>query len=280
MNNKMKKSFQFFILIFISAFSICIYSQNSIPSLGPAPYVDNSNIQPPVFESAVGTRDWLYLSSTPTYQFGKGFLNTCTQTNIGSPYTVTFPGGLVNKGGTIYMWNQSSPYQVYTIDTVTGTHTLVVNVTGVPLTNWTGLTWDASSSTWYGVGSSLTQSQIFTLNMTTGVCTLRGTPTSRCPGAISLSCAPNGSLFSLDIVGDSLYKWDGNTGVAALVGPLGANINFGQDAQFDLHDGKLMGALYVTGSELHIIDTTTGTIGASLCTYPAQMTGIAMANPP
>src|SRR5205085_6293239 len=256
MNNKMKKSFQFFILIFISAFSICIYSQNSIPSLGPAPYVDNSNIQPPVFESAVGTRDWLYLSSTPTYQFGKGFLNTCTQTNIGSPYTVTFPGGLVNKGGTIYMWNQSSPYQVYTIDTVTGVHTLVVNCTGIPLTNWTGLTWDASSSTWYGVGSSITQSQIFTLNIGTGVATVIGSPSSTCAGAISLSCSPAGTLFSVDIVADNLYKWNKTTGVATLVGPLGVNANFGQDAQFDYTDGKLYWAAYTTGPELRIFDTT------------------------
>jgi len=251
-----------------------INAQDVPTSIGPAPVQDYRNVPNTGNDLAVGSRCWLYLSSSPTFQFQKAFLESCTATNIGSPFTVTFPGGLVNKGGTIYTWNQSSPYQIYSIDTVTGVHTLLINATGVVLTNWTGMTWDGT--TMYGVGTSLSASQIFTVNMTTGVCTPIGAPSATCAGAIFLSGMPStSSLFSADIVLDNLYKWNKTTGVATIVGPLGGNANFGQDAQFDQADGKLYWASYITGPALRTIDTTTGG-GVQLCTYTAQMTGIAM----
>lgn len=251
-------------------------SQYNIPSAGPAPFVYNNSPQSQVFDAMIGTRYFSQISSSPTFQFGKAFLETCTITNIGAPFTITFPGGLLYRNGAVYTWNQSSPYQLWSIDTVTGVHTLVFNVTGVPLTNFTGMTWDGT--TVYGVATNLTQSQIFTVNMTTGVCTPLGIASTVCAGAISISGRKDYrlGLFAIDIVGDNLYRVNKIMGAFTLVGSLGVDANFGQDAQFDNNDGKLYWMAYTTGPELRRIDTATGTSSVVLCTYTAQGTGIAM----
>jgi hypothetical protein len=147
-------------------------------------------------------------------------------------------------------------------------------MTGVPQANFTGMTWDGT--TMYGVSSSISVSQIFTINMTTGVCTPIGAPTATCAGAILLAGRNlvGAGLFSVDIVLDNLYRWNKTTGAVTLVGPLGGNANFGQDGQFDNSDGKLYWMSYITGPALRTIDTVTGG-GVQLCTYLAQATGIA-----
>jgi hypothetical protein len=149
-------------------------------------------------------------------------------------------------------------------------------MTGVPHANLTGMCWDGT--TMYGVSTSLSQSQIFTINMTTGVCTPLGTPSGACAGAISLlgRIGTNYSLFSLDIVADNLYKWNKTTGVPTLVGPLGQNINFAQDGNVDPNDFTFYNMTYITGSELRKIDTSTGLLGPPLCAYTTQGVGIAL----
>lgn len=227
------KTFRLFLglFIFIAAFGGNVFSQDAAPSVGPAPYVYNKAPQSPIFDAAVGTRYFSQISSTPTFQFGKAFLETCTITNIGAPFTITFPGGLVNKGGTIYTYNQSSPFQLWSIDTVTGVHTLVFNMTGVPQANFTGMCWDGT--TMYGLSTSLTRSQIFTVNMNTGVCTPLGIQSTLCAGGITLLGRPGSrySLFVMDIVSDNLFKVNKTTGIFSLVGPLGLDINFGQGSK-------------------------------------------------
>ncbi len=254
---------------------VTMVSAQDAPSVGPAPYVYNKTPQSPIFDAAVGTRYFSQISSSPTFQFGKAFLESCTITNIGAPFTITFPGGLVYRNGTVYTYNQSSPFQLWSIDTVTGVHTLVFNMTGVPQANFTGMCWDGT--TMYGVSTSITQSQIFTINMTTGVCTPLGTASATCAGAISLlgRAGAQYSLFSTDIVADNLYKWNKTTGAVTLVGPLGQNINFGQDGGVDPTDNTFYTMCYTTGPELRKIDTTTGALGPVLCTYLAQATGMA-----
>lgn len=252
-------------------------AQDAPVSLGPAPYSIVNTHQDPV-PFAVGTRAFTQISSTPTFQFGKSFLESCTITNIGAPFTITFPGGLLYRNGTVYTWNQSSPFQLWSIDTVTGVHTLVVNLTGVPQANLTGMYWDGTDV--YGVSSSLAVSQIFTVNIATGVCTPIGSASATCAGAIFLTgrYGTGYSAFSVDIVLDNLYKWNKSTGVATLVGPIGGNANFGQDACFDNTDNVLYWMSYTTGPQLRKIDTATGIAGPVLCTYSNQATGIVCPN--
>lgn len=269
----MKKLLSVFLAVF--AFASLTFSQESIHSVGPAPFNNVGQIYTGEQMDAIGTRAFTQISSSPTFQFGKSFMESCTITNIGSPFTITFPGGLVMRNGVVYTWNQSSPFQLWSIDTVTGTHTLVFNMTGVPQANFTGMTWDGT--TMYGVSTSITASQIFSVNMSTGVCTPIGTAQALCAGAIELLGRPGAqySLFAPDIVADNLYKFNKLTGVAALVGPLGQNINFGQGGSADPNDNTFYMMAYTTGPELRKLDTATGSLGPVLCTYLAQATGLA-----
>ncbi len=265
-----------FSLLFAVIALVAVTNAQDVPhSVGLAP-VENM-VQAPVEAQfdAIGTRAFTQISSSPTFQFGKLFMESCTPTNIGAPFTITFPGGLMYRNGLVYTWNQSSPFQLWSIDTVSGIHTLVFNMTGVPQTNFTGMCWDGT--TVYGMSTSITQSQIFSINMTTGVCTPIGSASAVCAGGITLLGRPGAqySLFATDIVADNCYKVNKITGVFTLVGPLGQNINFGQDGGVDPADNKFYTMSYTTGPQLRVLDTTTGTLGPILCTYTAQATGLA-----
>ncbi len=271
------------ITIFLIILNITfLFSQPEKHSVGRAPANDNLPLVIQRNDFAIGTRAFVQIASSTNFQFGKLFMESCTPTPIGVAMPITFPGGLVERNGVIYTWNQSAPFQLWAIDTVVATQTLVFNMTGVPQSNLTGMCWDGT--TMYGVSTSITASQIFTVNMTTGVCTPLGTASSVCAGAISLMGVRNAanSLFSLDIVADNCYKWNKSTGAVTLVGSLTQLINFGQDGGVDPNDNKFYCMAYTTASQLRILDTTTGALGPALCTYNAQGTGIAMisSNPP
>jgi hypothetical protein len=269
----MKRLFSLFFAVF--ALVAMTNAQDAPHSVGPAPVNNVGQNYTGEQMDAIGTRYFSQISSSPTFQIGKAFLESCTITNIGAPFTITFPGGLMLRNGILYTYNQSSPFQLWSVDTVTGVHTLVFNMTGVPQANFTGMAWDGT--TVYGMSTSITASQIFSINMTTGVCTPIGTASAVCAGGITLLGRPGAqySLFALDIVADNLYKVNKTTGVFTLVGPLGANLNFGQDGGVDPNDNTFYGMVYATGPELRKVDTTTGTLGPILCTYTAQATGMA-----
>jgi len=266
-----------FLSLFFAVFALVAMTnaQDQQHSVGQAPVNNVGQTYTGEQTDAIGTRYFTQISSTPTFQIGKAFLESCTITNIGAPFTITFPGGLMFRNGILYTYNQSSPFQLWSVDTVTGVHTLVFNMTGVPQANFTGMAWDGT--TVYGMSTSITQSQIFTINMTTGVCTPIGSASAVCAGGITLLGRPGAqySLFALDIVADNLYKVNKTTGVFTLVGPLGQNINFGQDGGVDPNDNKFYAMAYTTGPQLRVVDTTTGTLGPVLCSYLAQATGMA-----
>jgi subtilisin-like proprotein convertase family protein len=260
--------------ICIFLFNTTVYSQTQVHSVGPAPVVENVKPQVQDFDRQIGTRTFTQHSISSSFQFGKSFMESCTITNIGPPFAFSFSGGLMYRNGIVYTWNQSAPYQLYSVDTVTGAHTLVFNITGVPMANLTGMCWDGFSV--YGLATNLSTSQIFTINMTTGVCTPIGTPQAACAGGIMLlgRIGAQYSLFVPDIVADNLYKFNKTTGAATLIGPLGININFGQDGSVDPNDNIMYAAFYTTESQLRKIDTTGG-VGPVLCTYTGQVTGLA-----
>ena len=265
---------KFFSFLFAVALLVTLTNAQDVPhSLGQAPQTDiRINTEPNPF--AVGSRAFTQISSSPTFQVGKSFLEGCTITNCGAPFTITFPGGMFMRNGVLYTWNQSSPFQLWSVDTVTCVHTLVFNMTGVPSANFTGMCWDGT--TLYGISTTITNSQIFSVNTTTGVCTPIGAASTTCPGAINLMgrIGAQYSLFVVDIVNNNLYKVLKGTGVFSLVGPLGADPNFGQDGTVDPADNAFYWMAYTTGPQLRKLDTATGS-STLLCSYLAQATGIA-----
>jgi hypothetical protein len=272
----MKTKITLFSIILILAIAATeLYSQDAPHSVGPAPIVNDNTPFVHQNDAAIGTRYFVQVSSSPTFTLGKAFMENCMVTNIGSPVPITFPGGLLYRNGVLYSYNQSAPYQLWSLDTVSGVTTLLFNMTGVPQTNLTGMMWDGTNV--YGLSTSITQSQIFIINMTTGVCTPIGTPSAVCAGGIMLlgRMGAASTLYAIDIVADNSYRVNKTTGVLTLNGPLGVNINFGQDGSVDPNDNTIYVACYSTGPELRKFDTATGSFGPVLCTYSAQITGLA-----
>ncbi|MBK6993257.1 MAG: hypothetical protein IPH34_16155 [Chitinophagaceae bacterium] len=237
----------------------------NVISLGSAPAQVAAN-QDNITQADIAnplSRAFTYTNGTPagSYQFRRQSLDNATTTNIGIGDAFGFPAAsaLVTTSGRLYVVDQAAPFALYYIDTLTGVRAFVANCTGVPQANLTGMTWDPSTNVMYGISTTLTVSQIFTINITTGVCTPIGSSSAVSPGAIMLNVAPGGSLFGVDIVTDNLYRWNKTTGVPTLVGSLGYNANFGQDGHFDFSDGQYYWAAIGTGAaQLRLIDTTTG----------------------
>jgi hypothetical protein len=279
-----KKYFAIFSFAFIVAMLLFAanysYSQGDVTSVGPAPET-SMKLPPSVSNDNVlnaNNRGFVYLgANVNSFTLNKQFMGNTTVTQIGS--TITTPywiGAIARKNGVLYIMDQQTPFNIWTVDTTTGNITFLFAATGVPSASFSGMCYDHTTSTMYGVSTALnTSSQIFTINMTNGVCTPIGSPATTVQGAISLSVAPNGTLFSIDIVADVLVKWNKTTGVPTSVGSLGLAVNYGQDAAFDLSDGKLYWGCSITGPaySLQTIDTTTGT-PTSIGTYSSQPAGI------
>jgi len=248
------------------------YSQKTV-SLGAAPFqtFQSWSLQP----DYAGSRAFIYDGAAyPSMQLKKHPLgNPAASVNVGGTVSFGFPAGATvdPNTGFYYVVDQLSPYAMYRVDSITGVRTFLFNCTGITLTNLTGITWSIPNSTMYGIQSNLTSSQIFTINMTNGVCTTIGAPSAICAGAISISASRSGTLFVIDIVADNFYKVNRTTGVFTLVGPLGVNANYGQDAQFDLSDDKLYWAAYTTGPQLRLVDTASGS-STVIGSYPSQIT--------
>ncbi|MGQ0740307.1 MAG: T9SS type A sorting domain-containing protein [Bacteroidota bacterium] len=262
-----------------------VIAQEPEHSFGPAPVqqrASGSGIQtmlPDVANPA--SRGFVYHGGPGTFQLAKQTLANTTLTAIGAPVPFVFPGAAAWRTTTnqLYVIDQGAPFALYTVDTLTGARTFVANCTGVPHANFTGMTWDYSTNTMYGVSSSLAASQIFTINLTTGVCTPIGAPTAISPGCIMLNAAPGGSLFGVDLVNDQLFRWNKTTGVPTSIGPIGFNANFGQDGHFDLSDGQYYYAAYnatVGQPQLRVIDTLTGSsvLTGAYATLQVQTLGI------
>ena len=290
MTKKYSSVFSLVLFVVFSLFATNFSFSQVQKSFGPAPVSEkimHSNDVVPDNVLNANNRAFIHLSATSSHQMYKQFLANTNVTAVGSPFTgCGWPGATTRNTttGVIYICNQAAPFNIWSVDTTTGVCTQVLaSCSGIPHTNFTGLVWDHTTNTMYGCSSDITTSAIFTVNMTTGVCTPIGTSTSVCAAAISLSCAPNGTLFSVDIVGNNLYKWNKTTGVPTLVGALGVDANYGQDAAFDLSDGILYWACAAPTYSLRTIDTTTGSgtnvIGNVYTAQPSCITVIGNMGP-
>jgi len=283
-----KRYFSVFSLVLLVAFSL--FAANSFSqernSFGPAPVTEQlmqSNFSTDNVMNA-NNRGFVYISGTSSHQLNKQFMGNVTVTAVGSPFTTAGWVGAIARNtstGVLYVCNQASPFNIWSIDTTTGVCTQVIaSCTGIPHANFTGMVYDHTTGTMFGLSSDLATSAIFSINMSTGVCTPIGTSSSTCAGGIGIYCAPNGSLFVDDIVGNNLYKVSKTTGTFTLVGALGFDANYGQDGAFDLTDGILYLASAGPGNILRTCDTTTGSATNVIGTYAGQPSClIVVANP-
>ncbi|RMG66497.1 MAG: T9SS C-terminal target domain-containing protein [Bacteroidetes bacterium] len=149
--------------------------------------------------------------------------------------------------------------QLVAIDTASGSVTVVGPAGKTAGHTWTGLAFDETTGTMYGVSTDVTTSQLYTIDIATGAATPTVTVDLVLP--IWLAIDNNGLFYSMDIATDRLYTLDPSTGLATEIGPVGFNANFAQDADFDPETNELYLMSYGTGfsnSVVRLADVTTG----------------------
>ncbi|MEM7659039.1 MAG: S8 family serine peptidase [Bacteroidota bacterium] len=138
------------------------------------------------------------------------------------------------------------------VDTLTGARTYI----GALGAHFDGMTWDPTTNTMYGIDFN---GGFYTVNLATGAATAVSLGTTI--GYINLACSPSGTIYTMSIISDSLYTVNKTTGAITGVGPLGVDISFAQDMEFDPVSGILyMAALNFTlnAGELRTVDINTG----------------------
>jgi hypothetical protein len=161
-------------------------------------------------------------------------LNNGALFNIGTISTAPFPVAEEYNGNQIYRLCGDFTFGTVTPD---GQFTSLGTITGVT-GNPTGLAWNWNTQTMYVMILNASQLPVLcTLNMYTLVLTPVGTGTE---GRImAIDFADDGFLYGPSINPDNLYKINPANGSVTAVGPVGLNLNFGQDVSFDLATNQL-----------------------------------------
>ncbi|HQN69473.1 MAG TPA: carboxypeptidase-like regulatory domain-containing protein, partial [Anaerolineaceae bacterium] len=153
------------------------------------------------------------------------------------------------------------------IDTTTGDATVIKNIplpSGVAA--FTGMT--GAEGFLYVAGTDCGSfTKIYTLDLD-GTLTEYGTMnTSGC--AIDLAYIPSeNAIYTVDLLSDSLHRFDLGTKTDTVVGALGASPNYAQGMDYDETNGVLYWAAYTGQAELRVIDITTGA-SAFIGAYPS-----------
>jgi hypothetical protein len=142
-----------------------------------------------------------------------------------------------------------------TIDPRTGGRVLSGSL-GMP---FSGISFDYTSNTMFGVAWDGFASSLYSINTTNGTPTLIGQ--SEIDILVNLACDASGNLYSVGLASDYLYKLNKVTGAATAIGPVGIDLNYQQDMEFDLNTGILYMAAYnsnASSGEFRTVNKTTG----------------------
>jgi hypothetical protein len=178
------------------------------------------------------------------------------RTNIGAIGSAPFPMAEEYNGVAVYRIYNDYSFGIVGPD---GTFSSLGNLTGVTGTP-TGLAWNWTTNTMYAVLLSATNlPQLCTINLNTLVLTLVGTGTEGL--IIGMDFANDGYLYGPSLNPDNLYRIDPATGATTSMGPLGIDINFGQDVSFDLATNQLY-TVSLTAAGISTFGTYSLTTGA------------------
>mgnify|MGYP000851693774 CR=1 FL=1 len=224
------------------------------------------------------TRAFIYNAYDPSAVLPEGPAETYLQTpdmitsladQTGTSFVSAGTWGYGNKWfGAVYGDNT-----LISIDTLTGARTVIGNIgKGI-----SGMAYDFSTNTLFGVDWDGAASNLYKINILSGAATFVGS----CGSAlmINLACDLSGNLYAAAITDDNFYSIDPVTGAATIVGPLGFDAAYAQDMEFDLNSDILYMAAYnnATGGELRIVNPADGSsvlIGAFA--GDAEITGMAI----
>lgn len=162
------------------------------------------------------------------------------------------PGGYKLTGGafidgdfaTMYAvdgFGASTTNQFLRVDTATGAITPIGSAASLLGQNYSSLKYDPTTARLYASsisGDCTGTSRLWTIDKATGVPTYVGPILgTSCIAAIAIDRA--GLMYGIDLIADALYAIDKTTGNASLIGSIGFNANYAQDADFDQSTGIL-----------------------------------------
>lgn len=260
--------------------------KNRIPKSKVQHILDRINALPPSvlpFPDDKFTYDELWLlriyelqnmkkDGTSELLFNKSFVKNARTTNQFGTLPLVPPLAITNIStitNTIYCDDIAGDGKLYGIDntartlvriTPAGTVVTIGNLgAAVPTADTTtGLSWNAATDKMYLMAAN----SLYTVDLSTGLATAAASITGLSTGALPiwLEIDNAGNAFLADIANDELYKVNLTTGAATLVGPLGVNLNFAQEADFNRDTNELYMAAYVGAGVggIYKVNTTTG----------------------
>lgn len=179
---------------------------------------------------------------------------------IAAPTGEFLAGGEIVNG--VYYVGGTTTGDIFAVDLTTGALTTAIAGCG---SNITSLEVDPTTNILYGITTVCgAQTQLYQIDLAGGVCTPIGAPNTDVTCGISLIIDDAGQAYMIDIVGDDVTPIDLTTGASTGPGlPLGIDLNFGQDYDFDCPSGGLIyGFAFNNGTfsgQYVSIDPTTGT---------------------
>ena len=201
---------------------------------------------------------WFGQNAAATSFFAKGFLNaTGSHTNF-SPGTTSLYGAMeFNNTGTLYCIAVAAASPLQSLDTATGVLTNLGAITGLGAEQVLGMAFNSVNNTMYLTTTVAGSDKLYTLDLTTRVATLVGSPGQN---FFDIAINSTGMAYGVSIA-DNLYSIDLTTGLATLIGPIGFDANFIQGIGFDRQTDTLWYAAYnntVMRGELRTVNLTTG----------------------
>ena len=216
---------------------------------------------------AVGPQQYPF-GTTPAYSWNSQAGMYYTVFDLGAPEVLPnvapFPsGGFIGAGeyvdGLVYMVDTLNT--MWEVDPATGAILDTFTATAPPGgETYSGMALDPTSGTVYAGSTNITNSTLFTMDVTTGTATVVGSITN-CPGLIALAIDGNGDLWGYDIVTDVFLSINKTTGAGTVIGPIGFDANFGQGMGYDPVSDTVYMAAFNGGAfqaELRSVDTATG----------------------
>ena len=168
-------------------------------------------------------------------------------------------------------------WKLMTVDTATAA-TEVIGVADLgsdAAWNWTGLAWDASTGTLYGVGykpfrEGGGETYLYSVDPVTAATTTIGVIGGDGIGdaengslVIDIAFDADGNMYGIELVGDDFIAIDKADGAASVIASLGFDANYGQGIDLDDYTNTFYYAAYnddTDQSEMYTIEPSTGAI--------------------
>lgn len=238
---------------------------------GPAPIARSAKTYAPHAPAAIGVPAYAADVTNAQLVFFDAAAPDALQGSLDVSGLQFLSGDFVGEDFTTFYGIDFRSFNLYKVDTTTGATTLVyltVPPDGVSAEGWDGMAWDQSTNTMFAVavGGRTAVSTLVKVDITTAETTLIGPITgvgdpSNGTAVIDIAIDPNGLMYGVEIVTDTLVAIDKTTGEASTIGSIGFDANFAEGLDFDDTTGTLYFAAFDNNLQeavMYTLDTETG----------------------